>query len=876
MKTAITVFLLLFFTLNIQLQGGNSMDNLDLIPPPLKISVGKGEISFSKKIIILFEPNNSETVEYAVKFLSKELQEKFGCSVKVISGEKDIKEKGDLIYIGNLSSNFISKICKEKVVSSLNLGSEGYFLTTYKFPEGKEAIIIGGGKKGGTLYGCLTFLQLLKENKGKLLIPEDLWIEDKPSFNIRGVTGSGNLDWYARCRINAIYVGTNAINESLVKKCQKRGITPYACITFLYPNLDFYKKHKRYLSPLEESDLKIFEQSYEQAAKNGARGLILLFDDLSPDMCKYYKKNFGGLAEFQIPFIKRMIKVAKKYKIDNLIVCPTPYGSWWMKDKGNYEYFKKLSFLQKEGVRFFHCTYRKKNVEELKKAGITNYAWWYNHCNRPGNSPGLFPRNKIFGECFFGFRPLEWGWYSVTDDPREGLRIFSDVLPERKTLAERTKEAWICGTYGGQELWQWGAYLWRPEKYDPEKTFAAATETFLGKGSYPFYKKWEQIVRKWLIFVANEEVPTKEDIQKFKEEKVEAYKALDRLSTVINKGKEGYLSKMKDSLQFLTIEVEIKSSSVKKKFLSTPQLIISPCETPPVIDGKIEEKEWRYATMITGFVHHSSGKLEKSKGWFWLTYDNKYMQEPKIYIAIRTEVPPNSNLISKSGKIWEGDAIEIFLNPTLGLPPEERVFFQFVGNASGDIFECRFPPTHKKWHGNWVFKNSVRGNFWDAEVSIPLRDLGVRVYQDGSVESALWGINIIRDWTNPYRPTSWSKAKSFHNIKTMAKVTFGFPFIEGVPIVRCESLGDLYKGKSDIQLRLISPFSHPCNAKVTIRLENEKCSLREEKTVILSAGRREKVISLKGNFPLAKENEVYILVLSKDEDKIYFKREFNF
>ena len=179
-----------------------------------------------------------------------------------------------------------------------------------------------------------------------------------------------------------------------------------------------------------------------------------------------------------------------------------------------------------------------------------------------------------------------------------------------------------------------------------------------------------------------------------------------------------------------------------ENLLSVPMMTVARTPRPPVIDGKLTDQEWRHAACTSGFVNLADGNLADEKTTVHVTFDNE-----KLYLGfvcvLTSERTPRVAERQRDGGVHADESIEVHL-----LPPgaDEKRFYHLIFNSGGTIFDRQ--GTDTQWNARWQIANDAGMGYWNAEVSVPLADLGVT-----NLVGQTWRINFAR---NAGAHTSWS------------------------------------------------------------------------------------------------------------------------
>ncbi len=154
---------------------------------------------------------------------------------------------------------------------------------------------------------------------------------------------------------------------------------------------------------------------------------------------------------------------------------------------------------------------------------------------------------------------------------------------------------------------------------------------------------------------------------------------------------------------------------------------------PIKIDGKLNDVAWKNTKPRPSQYMNLHSYYEKTNAAFptslTLLYDNAY-----LYVGFYGTDDDITNLqVTKAykkrdGEIWNDDSFEVFLQPRL----DDNLIYQFIINSSNYFFDSK---VKRGRGGGWnsEFNSdaktaayvSVEGNYWSAELRIPLKDMGV-------------------------------------------------------------------------------------------------------------------------------------------------------
>lgn len=162
-------------------------------------------------------------------------------------------------------------------------------------------------------------------------------------------------------------------------------------------------------------------------------------------------------------------------------------------------------------------------------------------------------------------------------------------------------------------------------------------------------------------------------------------------------------------------------------------------ETPPVIDGTIDDAVWATAAVIDDFVvsEPNEGEEPAEKTQIFVLYD-----EDALYIAMRAWDRHANGIVAQvlrqGESIITDDDVVIILDPF----NNQRSGYLFAVNPNGVRLDALFKNTTQlefNWDGIYKAATSRDDEGWTAEFEIPFKTLSF------DPENDTWGINFRRD-----------------------------------------------------------------------------------------------------------------------------------
>lgn len=174
--------------------------------------------------------------------------------------------------------------------------------------------------------------------------------------------------------------------------------------------------------------------------------------------------------------------------------------------------------------------------------------------------------------------------------------------------------------------------------------------------------------------------------------------------------------------------------------------------TPPKIDGLIDDNAWENASVISDFIQRqpNTGEPSSEPTIVYILYDENY-----LYIGMRCTDDPKkitANELARDVSLGNDDRVQIIFDTFL----DKRNGYWFQVGPKGSIGDALVSENgagfNKQWDGLWEGKAKIHETGWDAELAIPFKTLNFRPDQPD------WGMKIIRNIKRKAETSYWPVA----------------------------------------------------------------------------------------------------------------------
>lgn len=197
-----------------------------------------------------------------------------------------------------------------------------------------------------------------------------------------------------------------------------------------------------------------------------------------------------------------------------------------------------------------------------------------------------------------------------------------------------------------------------------------------------------------------------------------------------------------------TIKAQEISSQSPKRIYTTTNIGEN---TPPVIDGKLDDAVWDTVEWSKEFIELSPDENTppSQRTRFKILYDDRF-----LYVGIRAYDTAVDSIAKRLGRRdgFDGDWVEINIDSDRDL----RTCFSFTSSATGvkgdEFASLNGKNWDKSWSPIWTNKSQIDEEGWSTEMKIPLSQL-----RFSSDDEQVWGIQVQRFFFRKQERSLWQR-----------------------------------------------------------------------------------------------------------------------
>lgn len=196
-----------------------------------------------------------------------------------------------------------------------------------------------------------------------------------------------------------------------------------------------------------------------------------------------------------------------------------------------------------------------------------------------------------------------------------------------------------------------------------------------------------------------------------------------------------------------------------------PSVRIRRTDTPPVIDGKLDDAAWSQAAVIEDFVQvgPDEGAEPTEKMTIYLTYDDN-----ALYIGGRMhDSEPariSANILKQHTGLRDDDRLAVIIDPF----NNHRGAYRFELNPNGVRVDSLYERTggfNTNWDTIWQGKARIDGQGWTTEMAIPFKSLSFDPRND------TWAMNFGRAIRRKGEEMAWVERNRGYDQSVVGLVT---------------------------------------------------------------------------------------------------------
>jgi len=161
-------------------------------------------------------------------------------------------------------------------------------------------------------------------------------------------------------------------------------------------------------------------------------------------------------------------------------------------------------------------------------------------------------------------------------------------------------------------------------------------------------------------------------------------------------------------------------------------------DTPPVIDGKLDDACWSQANVTTDFTDYRIEHLAREQTFVRVLYDDE-----NLYIAFECIEPDPNRIVGVERKYDQSLREEDIVTAKFDTFHDHRCTYIFAVNTLGTRYDARMGLFDRRdddtWGCDWSAACTVEKDRWYAEMAIPIANMLF-----DRKDAVTWGLNFYR------------------------------------------------------------------------------------------------------------------------------------
>ena len=197
-------------------------------------------------------------------------------------------------------------------------------------------------------------------------------------------------------------------------------------------------------------------------------------------------------------------------------------------------------------------------------------------------------------------------------------------------------------------------------------------------------------------------------------------------------------------------------------YANEPRLTIPRTNSPPLIDGTLNDAAWQDAKLVDKFIQRVpvEGEPASEKTEVYLAYDRDM-----IYVGVRLHDQEPEKIVARELREDEQMINDDIFTVSIDSMLDRRNAFMFYINANGTKSEARVEDNttfRQEWDGIWYGASSRNDEGWVAEFAIPFKTLSL------NSQAPAWGLELERYIRRKNEFSYWANYDQNKNITYVA------------------------------------------------------------------------------------------------------------
>lgn len=213
--------------------------------------------------------------------------------------------------------------------------------------------------------------------------------------------------------------------------------------------------------------------------------------------------------------------------------------------------------------------------------------------------------------------------------------------------------------------------------------------------------------------------------------------------------------------QFLTKYWITEAKKIRELSKGKKPIPVNKLDGKIVIDGRLNEQDWRNAPILTGFLNtnNKSPAVEETRAR--VLFDDDYFYISMECMTEHAWGALKAKATKRDSEVWKDDCVEIFITP----PDNPHTYYHWIVNSKGVFYDAKERNT--SFDSGAVVKTAVHKNCYVVEMKIPVSCMNRKSIQKGEA----WKMHFTREARN-LQPPADRESSSLDGVDSHAYLYF--------------------------------------------------------------------------------------------------------